>query len=161
MARTQTRLVTPVRRLVQLLLVAFVVIHFVLPQIAGARRTLSLLGGVDLRLIVLGVALEAASILCYTNLTRTMIPRGHAPRFPTLLRIQLSTLAVSHVVPGGSAAGGALGYRLLTRGGLSGTDAAFAIAAQGIGSAVVLNLLLWLACWSRWCAAAPATTRCT
>ena len=144
MAKTQTRLITPVRRLVQLLLVAFVVIHFVLPQIAGARRTLSLLGGVDLRLIALGVALEAASILSYTNLTRTMIPRGSAPPFPTLLRIQLSTLAVSHVVPGGSAAGGALGFRLLTRAGLTGTDAAFAIAAQGIGSAVVLNLLLWL-----------------
>jgi uncharacterized protein (TIRG00374 family) len=144
MAKTQTRLITPVRRLVQLLLVAFVVIHFVLPQIAGARRTLSLLGGVDLRLIALGIALEAASILSYTNLTRTMIPRGSAPPFPTLLRIQLSTLAVSHVVPGGSAAGGALGFRLLTRAGLTGTDAAFAIAAQGIGSAVVLNLLLWL-----------------
>jgi uncharacterized protein (TIRG00374 family) len=144
MARTQTRLVTPVRRLAQLLLVAFVVIHFVLPQIAGARRTLSLLGGVDLRLIVLGVVLEAASILSYTNLTRTMIPRDNAPPFLTLLRIQLSTLAVSHVVPGGSAAGGALGFRLLTRSGLSGTDAAFVIATQGIGSAVVLNLLLWL-----------------
>jgi uncharacterized protein (TIRG00374 family) len=144
MARTQTRLVTPVRRLVQLLLVAFVVIHFVLPQIAGARRTLSLLGGVDLRLIALGVALEAASILSYTNLTRTMIPRDNAPPFFSLLRIQLSTLAVSHVVPGGSAAGGALGFRLLTRSGLSGTDAAFVIATQGIGSAVVLNLLLWL-----------------
>jgi putative heme transporter len=137
-------LVTPVRRLVQLLLVAFVVIHFVLPRIAGARRTLSLLAGVDLRLIALGVALEAASILSYTNLTRAMIPRGKAPPFFTLLRIQLSTLSLSHVVPGGSAAGGALGYRLLTRSGLSGTDAAFAMAAQGIGSAVVLNLLLWL-----------------
>ncbi|HEU4396710.1 MAG TPA: YbhN family protein [Actinomycetota bacterium] len=144
MARTQPRLVTPVRRLVQLLLVAFVVIHFVLPQIAGARRTLSLLAGVDLRLIALGVALEAASILSYTNLTRAMIPRDKAPPFHILLRIQLSTLAVSHVVPGGSAAGGALGFRLLTRAGLSGTDAAFAMAAQGIGSAVVLNLLLWV-----------------
>jgi putative heme transporter len=144
MARTQTRLVTPVRRLVQLLLVAFVVIHFVLPQIAGARRTLSLLAGVDLRLIALGVVLEAASILSYTNLTRAMMPPGKAPPFHITLRIQLSTLSLSHVVPGGSAAGGALGFRLLTREGLSGTDAAFAMAAQGIGSAVVLNLLLWL-----------------
>src|SRR5215218_8419446 len=144
MAKTQPRLVTPVRRLVQLLLVAFVVIHVVLPQIAGARRTLSLLAGVDLRLIALGIALEAASILSYTNLTRAMIPHDKAPPFFTLLRIQLSTLSLSHVVPGGSAAGGALGYRLLTRAGLPGTDAAFAMAAQGIGSAVVLNLLLWL-----------------
>jgi len=144
MARTQTRLVTPVRRLVQLLLVAFVVIHFVLPQIAGARRALSLLAGVNLWLIGLAIALEATSILSYTSLTRAMIPRGKAPPFFILLRIQLSTLSLSHVVPGGAAVGGALGFRLLTRSGLSGTDAAFAMAAQGIGSAVVLNLLLWV-----------------
>jgi uncharacterized protein (TIRG00374 family) len=136
-------LVTPVRRLGQLLLVAFVVIYFVLPQIAGARRALSLLAGVNLWLILLGVALEAASILSYANLTRAMI-HGPPPPYLTLLRINLSTLAVSHVVPGGAAVGGALGFRLLTRFGLSGTDAAFAMAAQGIGSAVVLNLLLWL-----------------
>jgi uncharacterized protein (TIRG00374 family) len=53
-------------------------------------------------------------------------------------------LAVSHVVPGGSAAGGSLGYRLLTHAGVSGTDTAFALAAQGAGSAIVLNVLLWL-----------------
>jgi putative heme transporter len=69
---------------------------------------------------------------------------GTPPPYLTLLRINLSTLAVSHVVPGGAAVGGALGFRLLTRFGLTGTDAAFAMAAQGIGSAVVLNLLLWV-----------------
>jgi hypothetical protein len=46
--------------------------------------------------------------------------------------------------PRGAAVGGALGFRLLTRFGLSGTDAAFAMAAQGVGSVVVLNLLLWV-----------------
>lgn len=139
------RIATPVRRLVKLLLFAFVVIHFVLPQIAGVRRSIHLLEHVNLWLVLLGMCLEAVSIMCYTNLTRAVLPRGKAPPYFTLLRIQLSTLAVSHVVPGGSAAGGALGYRLLTREGLSGTDAAFAQAAQGIGSAVILNLLLWLA----------------
>jgi uncharacterized protein (TIRG00374 family) len=143
MARTRAGLVTPLRRVVQLLLVAFVVIYFVLPQIAGARRAVSLLAGVNLWLIALGVALEGASILSYANLTRAMI-HGTPPPYLTLLRINLSTLAVSHVVPGGAAVGGALGFRLLTRFGLSGTDAAFAMAAQGIGSAVVLNLLLWV-----------------
>jgi uncharacterized protein (TIRG00374 family) len=136
-------LATPVRRLVQLLLVAFVVIYFVLPQIAGARRALHLLAGVNVWMLVLGVALEATSILSYAKLTRAMI-HGPPPPYLTLLRINLSTLAVSHVVPGGAAVGGALGFRLLTRFGLSGTDAAFAMAAQGIGSAVVLNLLLWV-----------------
>jgi uncharacterized protein (TIRG00374 family) len=49
------------------------------------------------------------------------------------------------VVPGGSASGSALGYRLLTESGVSRTDATFALATQSIGSAAVLNLLLWLA----------------
>jgi hypothetical protein len=82
-------LVTPVRRLVQLLLVAFVVIYFVLPQIAGARRAASLLAGVNLWLIVLGVVLETCSILSYAKLTRVMI-HGTPPPYLTLLRINLS-----------------------------------------------------------------------
>jgi putative heme transporter len=144
MARASTPVTTSVRRLTQLLLIAFVVIHFVLPQVPKVRDALPLLGSIDLRLVLLAVLCEAASICCYTKLTAALIPRGHAPGFPTLLRIQLSTLAISHVVPGGSAAGGALGFRLLTKSGLRGTDAAFVMATQGMGSAVVLNILLWL-----------------
>jgi uncharacterized protein (TIRG00374 family) len=51
---------------------------------------------------------------------------------------------MANVVPGGSAAGSALGYRLMTVSGVPGPDAGFALATAGIGSAVVLNLLLWL-----------------
>jgi putative heme transporter len=144
MARAGVPVATSVRRLTQLLLIAFVVIHFVLPQVPKVRDALPLLGSIDLRLVLLAVLCEAASICCYTMLTAALIPHGHEPGFPTLLRIQLSTLAVSHVVPGGSAAGGALGFRLLTKSRLRGTDAAFVMATQGMGSAVVLNILLWL-----------------
>ncbi len=144
MATSRTPLAAPVRRVIQFLLVGFVVIYFVLPQIPKVRDSLHLLGKVDLRLVPLAVALEAASICCYSNLTRALLPRGQSPPFFTVLRIQLSTLALSHVVPGGAAVGGALGFRLLTRNGIKGTDAAFAMATQGMGSAVVLNLLLWL-----------------
>jgi putative heme transporter len=94
--------------------------------------------------LLTAVALELASILAYTMLTRSVLLHSKPPRFDVLLRTQLSTLAVNHVVPGGAAAGGALGYRLLTEAGLSGTDAAFALATQSAGSAVVLNLLLWI-----------------
>jgi uncharacterized protein (TIRG00374 family) len=48
-------------------------------------------------------------------------------------------------MPVGNAASSALGYRLLTLSGISGPDAGFALATAGIGSAVVLNLLLWIA----------------
>jgi uncharacterized membrane protein YbhN (UPF0104 family) len=143
--RTQTTVPVSIRRVVLLLISAFVVIHFLVPQIAGVHRALYRLGQVDLRWLLLAAGLEVASILAYTLLTKSVLPRGKPqPRFDVLLRTQFSTLAVSHVVPGGTAAGGALGYRLLTAAGLSGTDTAFALATQSIGSAVVLNLLLWL-----------------
>ena len=61
-----------------------------------------------------------------------------------MFRIQLSTKALSNIVPGGNAAGSALGYRLLTLSGISGPDAGFALATAGIGSAVVLNIIFWL-----------------
>ena len=46
-------------------------------------------------------------------------------------------------MPGGNAAGSALGYRLLTLSGVSGPNAGFALATAGIGSAVVLNIVFW------------------
>jgi len=144
MATSRTPLAAPVRRVIQLLLVGFVVIYLVLPQVPKVRDSLHLLGKVNLKLVPLAIALEVASWCCYANLTRALLPRDQSPPFFTLLRIQLSTLAVSHVVPVGSAAGGALGFRLLTKHGIKGTDAAFAMATQGMGSAVVLNLLLWV-----------------
>jgi len=144
--RSQTAVPVSIRRVALLLIGAFVVIHFLVPQIAGVHRAFYRLGQVDLRWLLLAVALEMASILAYTLLTKSVLPRGKPqPRFDVLLRTQFSTLAVSHVVPGGTAAGGAIGYRLLTEAGLSGTDTAFALATQSVGSAVVLNLLLWIA----------------
>jgi putative heme transporter len=133
-------------RRIALGLLAFLIVEYlVLPQIAGARRALELLSQVDLSYVIAGVLFEVASLAAYAQLTRGVLPRTPAPLpFWTVLRIQFSTLALSHVVPGGAAVGGGLGYRLLTAAGVSGTDAGFALATQGIASAVVLNLLLWL-----------------
>ena len=84
-------------------------------------------------------------MLAYTMLTRATLPaEPHIP-IPTLFRMQLSTKAVTNVVPGGSAAGSTLGYRLLTEAGVSPAAAGFSLATVGLGSAVVLNLMLWLA----------------
>ena len=132
------------RRVVAALVLVLVVEYLVLPQIAGARKVISLVAHAHLGLIGLGVALEVMSILAYAKLTLAMLPPEGRPGLARVVQIQLSTLAVSHVVPGGSAAGAGLGFRLLEREGVAGADAGFALAAQSIGSAVVLNLLLWL-----------------
>lgn len=138
------RLPRNLRRVVAVLLTLVVVEYLVLPQIAGARHALDLLASVSVAHLLVGAALEVAAIVAYAQLTRTVLPADGRPGLSTVLRIDLSTLAASHIVPGGSAAGAGLGYRLLTDAGVRGTDAGFALATQSLGSAVVLNVLLWL-----------------
>lgn len=139
-ARTKQSL----RHIVTLLGVVLAVEYLVLPQLAGASRALGVLGGVEARFLVAGLLLELVAVLCYAQLTRTLLPAGSRPGFVTAVRITLTTLGLSHVVPGGAAVGASVGYRLLTAKGVPPADAVFALASQGIGSAAVLNLILWL-----------------
>src|SRR5579872_2333165 len=123
----------------------FVILDYlVLPQLAGARKSLDLLGKVNIAYVVAGVALEAAALVSYSRLTHTVL-RHEGPPWSRLFRINLSSLAVSHIMPGGTAPGTAVAFRLLTQSGISGADAGFALAMQGVGSALVLNSILWLA----------------
>jgi hypothetical protein len=87
-----------------------------------------------------------SALYAYSLLTRAALgDRRRTSRSWRLFRIQMSTKALSSIVPGGSAAGSALGYRLMTLSGVPGPDAGFALATAGLGSAVVLNLLFWVA----------------
>jgi uncharacterized protein (TIRG00374 family) len=116
----------------------------VLPLIPGFRSAWTELQRVEPALLVLGLVLEIGALFSYALLTRAALGEAgsHLSRM-RMFRIQMSTRAVSSIVPGGSAAGSALGYRLLTLSGVSGPDAGFALATVGLGSAVVLNLILW------------------
>lgn len=134
----------PFRRGALLILLVLVAEYLVLPQIGGVGRSLHLLGRVNIGFVALGVLLEVASLASYAELTLAVLPPGASP-FSRVWRIDLSTLAVSHVLPGGTAGGDGLGYRLLTNEGVNGGDAGLALAVQGIGSALVLNAILWLA----------------
>ncbi|HET9691417.1 MAG TPA: YbhN family protein [Acidimicrobiales bacterium] len=135
----------PVWRVGRLLLVALVVEYFVVPQIAGTRKALHQLALVDPVWLLLGVLLEAVALLSYAQLTRSVLPRDTDPGLWTVLRIQMTTLSVSHCVPGGSAAGSGLGFRLLLQAGVKGPDVGFALGTQSLGSALVLNVIFWLA----------------
>ncbi len=134
----------PLRRGTLLILLGLVVEYLVLPQIAGVGHSIHLLRRVNTGFVVLGVLLEVASLASYAKLTKTVLP-SRVSNFSRIWRIDLSTLAVSHVLPGGTAGGDGLGYRLLTNEGVSASDAGLALAMQGIGSALVLNAILWLA----------------
>lgn len=125
-------------------LIAFLFAFYVaLPLLAGHRSQVNALAHIHVAYLALGVLLEIAALAAYTQLTHAVLPPDGPSRF-RIFRINLSTLSLSHVSPGGTAPGAALGYRLLTQSGVSGSDAGFALGTQGIGSAVVLNVIFWL-----------------
>ncbi len=129
----------------RLLLLALIIEYLVVPQLAGPRKVAHLITEVNPLLLLAGVALEAASLFSYAQLARSVLPEGRKLSLSTILRVQLTTLSVSHCAPGGTATGAALGYRLLTQAGIARGDVGFALGVQGIGSAVVLNVILWVA----------------
>ena len=133
-----------VRIILSVGLMVFVFEYFVLPQFASARHSLHLLASLNPLLVILAVLLEMAAIYAYVELTRSVL-FPHAPGRFILLRVNLAGLAISHVVPGGTAPAGALSYRIFSELGVPKETSAFGLAVQGSGSAVVLNMIFWLA----------------
>ncbi len=137
-------LAKPARRVALLFILALVIEYLVVPELVGASKNLYLLGRVSAWWVVLGTVLEGVSLLCYAVLTKVLLPPGPKPGLWTLFRIDLSAAAVAHVIPAGTLGTAALGFKLFTSEGISGNDATVMMAAKGIGSTVVLNVLLWL-----------------
>ncbi len=132
------------RRTLQILALGVVFYFFVIPLIPSFRQAVEDLHTINPYLLIVGIGLQGFSLFAYSLLTKAALgEHGDDISAPRLFRIQLSTKALGNIVPGGSAASSALGYRLITMCGVPGPDAAFALATAGIGSAVVLNLILW------------------
>lgn len=131
-------------RTLQVLVALFLLNYVVLPAVANLRLAWERLSEVNAAFLLAGFVLEASALVAYSQLTKAVLSPTDL-RLGTLVRIQLATKAVTNLVPGGSAAGGALGYRLITLAGVDSAGAGFALAAVGMGSAAVLNVLLWLA----------------
>src|SRR3546814_510525 len=127
------------------LVMGLVVLVLGIPLFGQAEQALDAITGVHVGFVLLGGLLVAAAIASQAELTRAILPAGQRPSLPDLVRMELATTAVSHTVPGGTAAGTALGYRLPTQAGVPGLSAGFALGVRGIGSALVLNVLLWAA----------------
>jgi putative heme transporter len=136
--------IRPVRFGIKIMLVVLV-LYTAVALVPKFQEAASELREVSPILIAVGFGLELAALFFYSLLTQAALGEAGSPLSAMrLFRIQLSTKALTNVVPGGNAAGSALGYRLLTLSGIKGPDAGFALATAGIGSAVVLNLVFWL-----------------
>lgn len=133
------------KRAVKLLAFALVVHLFVVPQIGGARDAASLLRSLNPLLVLGALALVVAAVLSYGRLTQVLLPAAHRPGLGVCTSVVVASSGINHVVPGGAATTAAVTARLLDRVGVPGPDIAFLLATQGLGSAVVLNIILWLA----------------
>ena len=142
-------LVKPLRRGIVLFIIALVIEYLVVPELVGASKDLSLLGRVNVGWLVAGLVTECLSLFCYGLLTRAVLsPAGPddppRPGLSRLFRIDLAAAAIAHVIPAGTLGSAGIGYRLFTAEGIKGNDAAVMMATKGLGSTVVLNVLLWL-----------------
>ena len=124
----------------------FVFEYLVLPEFASAslHQSLHLLAELNPILIAVAVLLEALAIYAYVELTRTVM-YPHSPSRRDTARVDLAGMAISHVIPGGTAPAGALSFRIFNELGVPKETNAFGLAVQGSGSAVVLNILFWMA----------------
>jgi uncharacterized protein (TIRG00374 family) len=137
------RVPTPLRHGVTIFLALLIIEYLVVPHLVAASKSLSLLSQVNVVYLAVAVIVEGLSLFVYAVLTTTLLGEN-APPLGTTFRIDLATTAIAHVIPGGTAGSAGLGYRLFTSYGVTGTDAAFAMGTQGLGSAVVLNVMLWV-----------------
>jgi uncharacterized protein (TIRG00374 family) len=138
-------LAKPLRRGILIFVLLLIIEYLVVPELVGASKDLYLLGQVNPGWLVAGVLLEGLSLFCYGLLTQAVLPAGsHNPGLSRLFRIDLAAAAVAHVIPAGTVGSAGIGYRLFTAEGIKGRDAAVMMATKGLGSTVVLNVLLWL-----------------
>jgi uncharacterized protein (TIRG00374 family) len=137
--------VKPLRRGVVIFILVLIIEYLVVPELVGASKDLSLLGRVNALWLAAGAILEGLSLFCYGLLTQAVLPPGSRnPGLSRLFRIDLAAAAVAHVIPAGTLGSAGIGYRLFTAEGIKGNDAAVMMATKGLGSTVVLNVLLWL-----------------
>ena len=135
----------PLRRGILLFVVVLIIEYLVVPELVSASKDLNLLGQVNPAWLVAGVILEGLSLFCYGLLTQALLPPGaRNPGLSRLFRIDLAAAAIAHVIPAGTLGSAGIGYRLFTDEGIKGNDAAVLMATKGLGSTVVLNVLLWL-----------------
>jgi uncharacterized protein (TIRG00374 family) len=124
----------------RLVILALVIRFLALPTLSRGGTHWHVLLDVDSGWVAAAVAAELCSLFAFAMATWTMLhPSTRLPIW-RLLRIDLSTIALSHSMPAGGAAGTALGLRLLTEDGVPLSDAAFAKLGQGVLSAAMLQV---------------------
>jgi uncharacterized protein (TIRG00374 family) len=125
------------------LLVAVLVVagFFLGPKTAQALHLVHHFSDVHSRWLVVAVLAEVGSLLAFSLVTWHLVVPPVRPKLYRVLRLDLVTVALSHAVPAGSAAGAALGLQLLREEGVDGVQAGFVKVCQSLLSCVLLETL--------------------
>jgi uncharacterized protein (TIRG00374 family) len=130
-----------IRRALLLLLLAAVV-YFLLPRVGGLRQETVSLRHANWWLIGLAVALEGVSLLAYILLYRHILhAMGSAVPTLAVAEVVMATFLVSHVVPGGSAAGTAVNVDTMRARGVPASTSGTAVLLTTLISDVVLGVI--------------------
>jgi uncharacterized protein (TIRG00374 family) len=132
-------------RWILVILTCGIAAFFLTPKVSEALDALHSLDAHATGWLIVGVLGELGSLLVFTLVTFTLLDLAVRPTFNRLLKIDLATIALSHAVPAGSAAGTALGYGLLAEAGVGGVEAAFVKVSQSVISGIMLQVLLVIA----------------
>jgi uncharacterized protein (TIRG00374 family) len=118
------------------------VVYFLLPRIGGLRESARALAHARLWIAGIAVGVEAASLLSYALLYRTILRQmGHPVRVFVVAEVTMATFLISHLVPGGSAAGTAVNVDAMQDQGVPASTTAVAVLLTSLISAVAILIL--------------------
>lgn len=127
-----------IRAVVMAALTFAAVLYGVVPSLVSARDDVDLIHTASLVFLAVALVLQIASWLCYTALTRAVLPRESGVGWPTQLGIDLTGFGVSHVIPGGGATAMGLRYQMMTAVGIPPPTVVTTTATQTVLSDVAL-----------------------
>ena len=116
-----------------------------LPQVGRAWSGVLLMNDRGLFLPVLGGLLAVGAVWSYAQVTRMLFEKDERPGRWLTMGIVVAGLGVNRLVPAGTAAGSIVAFRLYRRLGVGRQRTGFVMAAQGLGSNVLLVLLVAVA----------------
>ena len=127
-----------IRAIIMVALTIAAILYGVVPSVVKARDDLDLVHTASVWFLGGALVLEVSSWICYTALTKSILPRGAPVGWFTQLGIDLTGFGVSHVLPGGGATAMGLRYQMMTSAGVPAPTVVTTTATQTVLSDVAL-----------------------
>ncbi len=129
-------------RAAKLLTIAAATYWLALPQAWRAWSGVRLLNDRGLVLPIVGGLLAVGAVWAYAQVTRMLFERDERPGPWLTMGVVVAALGVNRLVPAGAAAGSIVAFRLFNRIGVGRQRTGFVMAAQGLGSNLLLIVLV-------------------